>query len=120
MPDVADYRVISDTDITLRADGPLNHSFTFDLGTAVKHDQPAILQFFYKTFNNPANLLFRFSINGTEVRQVNVSGLQSGTIHEVQSGITKNNVNKLDIRIMGGIGGGVTISDIVIFVQRAV
>ncbi len=59
------------------------------------------------------------SINGTEVRTINVTGNYFATIHEVASNVTKNGANALEIRIVGGTGG-VTISDIVLFVQRQV
>ena len=36
MPDVADYRVISDGSVTLQTGGDIDHTFNFDLGTAVK------------------------------------------------------------------------------------
>ena len=119
MADVADYRVISDGGVTLKTGGDIDHTFTFDLGTAVKHNQPAILQFFYVSSKNANNLSFQFSINGTAVRTINVTGNFFATIHEVQSNITKNNMNQLDIKIVGGTGS-VTISDVVLFVQRSV
>ena len=119
MPDVADYRVISDGGVTIQTGGDIDKSFTFDLGTAVKHSQPAILQFFFVSSKNSDNLSFRFSINGTAVRTINVTGNFFGTIHEVQSNVTRNNQNELEVRITGG-SGSVTISDIVLFVQRTV
>lgn len=119
MPDVADYRVISDGNVTLQTGGDIDHSFSFDLGTGVQHNQHAILQFFYVSGNNANNLSFRFTLNGTTVRTINVTGNHFATIHEVQSGITQNNTNNLEVRIVGG-SGTVTISDIVLHVQRAV
>jgi len=119
MADVADYRVISDGGVTLQTGGDIDHHFTFDLGTAVKHNQHAILQFFMVSASNANNLSFRFSVNGTAVRTINVTGNHFATIHEVQANITKNNMNELEMRIVGGTGA-VTISDIVLFVQRAV
>jgi hypothetical protein len=119
MADVADYRVISDGDVKLQTGGDIDHTFTFDLGTAVQHNQQAILQFFYVSSSNANNLSFRFAINGTAVRTINVTGNHFATIHEVQGGVTKNNQNELEIRIVGGTGS-VTISDIVLFVQRTV
>lgn len=119
MPDVADYRVISDGGVTLQVGGDIDHTFTFDLGTAVRHNQHAILQFFYVSSSNANNLSFRFAINGTAVRTINVTGNHFATIHEVQAGVTRNNQNELDIRIVGGTGS-VTISDIVLFVQHRV
>src|ERR1051325_289233 len=99
MPDVADYRVISDGGVTIQTGGDIDKSFTFDLGTAVKHSQPAILQFFFVSSKNSDNLSFRFSINGTAVRTINVTGNFFGTIHEVQSNVTRNNQNELEVRI---------------------
>jgi hypothetical protein len=119
MPDVADYRVISDDSITLQTGGDIDHSFNFDLGTAVQHGQSAVLQFFYITSSNANNLTFRFSINGTLVRTYIANGKLFGTIHEVQAGVTRDNGNTLDVRIVGG-SGSVVISDVVLFVQREV
>lgn len=119
MPDVADYRVISDSGVTLQTGGGTHQTFGFDLGTAVKHNQPAILQFFYVSSSNASNLTFRLSLNGTPVRTINVTGNFFATIHEVQSGLTKNNANQLEVGIVGGTGS-VTITDIVLFVQRTV
>jgi hypothetical protein len=78
-----------------------------------------VLQFFYVSSSNANNLSFRFSINEMEVRTINVTGNYFATIHEVASNVTKNGANALEIRIVGGTGG-VTISDIVLFVQRQV
>jgi hypothetical protein len=39
MPDVADYRVISDGGVNIKTGGDIDHTFNFDLGTEVKHDQ---------------------------------------------------------------------------------
>lgn len=119
MPDVADYRVISDGGVTLQTGGDIDRTFNFDLGAAVSHGQSAILQFFYVSSSNANNLSFRFSLNGTTVRTINVTGNHFATIHEVQSGLTQDNINQLDIQIVGGTGS-VTISDIVLFVQRTV
>jgi hypothetical protein len=119
MPDIADYRVISDGSITLQTEGDIDHTFDFDLGTAVQHGQSAVLQFFYRTSNNANNLTFRFSINGTPVRTMIVNGNLFGTMHEVQAGVTRDNGNTLDVRIIGG-SGSVEISDVVLFVQREV
>ena len=119
MADVADYRVISDGNVTIQTSGDIDRSFTFDLGTGVQHNQPAVLQAFYVSGSNANNLSFRFSINGTAVRTINVNGNHFSTIHEVQSGVTKNNQNELEVKIVGG-SGSVTISDIVLFVQRSV
>ena len=119
MADVADYRVISDGNVTLQTGGDIDHSFSFDLGTGVKHNQHSILQFFFVSGNNANNLSFRFSINGTSVRTINVTGNHFATIHEVASGITQNNQNNLEVKIVGGTGS-VTVSDIVLHVQRTV
>ncbi len=119
MADVADYRVISDGPVTLQTGGDIDHSFSFNLGTAVQHNQHAILQFFYVSGSNAKNLSFRFSINGKAIRTINVTGNFFATIHEVQSGVTRNNVNDLEVKIVGGTGS-VTVSDIVLFVQRTV
>ena len=119
MPDVADYRVISDGSVTLQTGGDIDHTFNFDLGTAVKHNQSGVLQFFYVSGKNANNLSFRFSINGTAVRTINVTGNFFATLHEVVRNVTKNNANNVEIRIVGG-SGAVTISDIVLFVQRTV
>ena len=119
MADVADYRVISDGGVNIKTGGDIDQTFNFDLGTGVKHDQYVVLQFFYVSSSNANNLSFRFSINGTEVRTINVTGNYFATIHEVASNVTKNGANALEIRIVGGTGG-VTVSDIVLFVQRQV
>ena len=60
----------------------IDHTFTFDLGTGVKHDQHVVLQFFYVSSSNANNLSFRFSINGTEVRTINVTGNYFATSHQ--------------------------------------
>ena len=120
MPDVADYRVIRDSGSTIQTGGDIDKSFDFNLGTAVKHNQRKVLQFFYVSSQNANNLSFRFSINGTTVRTINVTGNSFGTIHEViGSGITHDNNNEIDVRIVGG-SGSVTVSDILLQVQRAV
>ena len=119
MANVADYRLISDASITLRTGGDIDHSFSFNLGTAVAHSEPSILQFFYVSHSNANNLSFRLSLNGKELRTINVNGNHFSSIHEAHSNITRNNVNQLDVRIVGG-SGTVQISDIVLFVQRTV
>ena len=119
MADVADYRVIRDSAITLQTGGAIDKDFSFNLGTAVKHNQHSVLQFFYVSASNANNLSFRFSINGTTVRTINVNGNHFATIHEVTNNVTKDHVNELDVKIVGG-SGRVDISDIVLWVQRSV
>jgi|ERR1041384_1669927 hypothetical protein len=119
MPDVADYRVISDGGVTIQTGGDIDHTFTFDLGTAVKHNQSQVLQWFYVSSSNANNLSYRISINGTAVRTINVTGNFFSTIHEICANVTHNGSNECEIKIVGG-SGSVTISDIVLFVQVGV
>ena len=119
MADVADYRVIRDSSVTLTTGGDIDKDFSFNLGTAVKHNQHVILQFFFVSGTNANNLSFRFSINGTNVRTINVTGNHFATVHEVARNVTKNNANDLKVQIVGG-SGTVHISDIVLWVQRSV
>jgi hypothetical protein len=120
MSDVADYRVISEGGATLRIGGDTDTAFDFPLGTAVKHAQHAVLQCFYESSSDANNLNFTFTLNGTDVRTIfNVTGRQFGPIHVAQNNVTKNNNNKLEIRI-GGVAGAVRFRDIVLFVQREV
>jgi hypothetical protein len=121
MSDVADYRVIEKKDggpVILRTGGDIDESIPFDLGTDVKHNQFAVLQFFFAA-NNANNLSFRFTLNGTDVRTLNVTGNDSATLIVARKNVTKNKANELRIRIAGGTGA-VTIRDIVLFVQRSV
>lgn len=120
MADVADYRVIRDNGFTIQTGGDIDRSFDFNLGTAVRHNQRAILQFFYVSSSNASNLSFRFRINGSTVRTINVNGNSFGTVHEVvNSGVTRDNSNEIEARIVGG-SGSVTLSDVVLHMQRAV
>lgn len=120
MADVADYRVIRDGNFTIRTGGDIDRSFEFDLGTAVQLGQRSILQFFFVSAQNASNLSYRFTINGQSVRTINVNGNFFGTVTEVVSGgVLRNGENDIEVSITGG-SGSVTISDIVLFVQREV
>jgi hypothetical protein len=120
MPDVADYRVISDGgSATFQIGGLTDFTFKFDLGTAVKHNQPAILQFFISS-SNANNLNVGFHLNGKLfMPSIHLTGKVFATMHEIGSGMTKNNVNELRILLSSGTGS-LTISNIVLFVQRTV
>ncbi len=119
MADVADYRVISDSSVAIQTGGDIDKEFHFDLGDAVKHGQHVVLQFYYVSASNASNLSFRFSINGATVRTTKVTGRHFGTIHEVARNVTRDNDNELKVSIVGG-SGKVSISDIVLWVQRSV
>lgn len=119
MPDVADYRVVRDGSVTVQTGGDIDKEFSFDLGTAVKHDQNCVLQFFMVSGSNASNLSFAFEINGTSIRTINVNGNHFATIHEVARDVTRDNSNSMKLRITGG-SGSVTVSDIVLWVQRSV
>jgi hypothetical protein len=118
MPDVADYRVISDSGVTIQTGGDIDRDFNFNLGTAVQHGQDSVLQFFMVSGSNANNLSFQFAINGTPVRTINVTGNHFASIHEVARS-TRDNDNRLSVRITGG-SGSVTLADIVLWVQRSV
>jgi hypothetical protein len=122
MADVADYRVIEKADgqpVILRTGGDIDESIPFDLGTDVKHNQFAVLQCFFETTSTANNLSFRFTLNGTDVRTLNVTGREFATINVARKNVTRNKNNELRIRIAGGTGA-VTVRDIVLFVQRSV
>jgi hypothetical protein len=116
MADVADYRVISDAGVTLETGGDIDHTFRFDLGTAVKHTQPVILQCLYETRNTEL-LMFRLVLNGSGMKQITVRGEAIATMHAVQDNVTRPGLNELTVEIREGTGR-VKISDIVLFVQR--
>lgn len=120
MPNVADYVIISDPQIILETGVSITHTFNFDLGTGVDHSQPAILQFYCRFTNTADRLGIQSLLNGTPVSTIgNVTGVHLGTIHEVvPSGLTQDNANRLDVKIVDGTGA-VAVSDIVIFVKRA-
>jgi hypothetical protein len=119
MPDVADYKVISNQPVILQTGGDIDHTLTFDLGTAVKHSQFAILQFYLEILD-AEDMTLQFVLNGTNVGKFDLlHGRIMTTLHSTFTGQTQNGLNKLTIEIRSGTGH-VKISDVVLFVQRRV
>ncbi|MCE7982049.1 MAG: hypothetical protein DYG89_12705 [Caldilinea sp. CFX5] len=115
---VADYLAIRDTEFTLRTGQDIDWQTNFNLGNAARLDQSMILQFFYVSHQNAANLSFRFSINGNAIRTINVTGNFFGSIHEIFNGSNLvHGQNAIEARIVGGTGG-VDLSDVVLWFQH--
>ena len=120
MAEVTDYCIVRDGPFTLETGGDIDATHSCNAGSAVLPNRKSILQFFYVSSTNASNLSFRLRINGTTIRTINVNGNSFGTVHEVvSSGVLKTGNNEVESRIVGGTGA-VTISDIVLFVQRDV
>lgn len=119
MPDVADYVAITDGALNIATGADIDKEVNFNLEPAVRLGQQSILQFFYVSSSNASNLTYRFSINGTEIRTINVTGNFFSTIHEViGGGVLASGTNTLKAEIVGG-SGSVSLSDIVLWVQRS-
>jgi len=120
MADVADYRVIRDSGLVLQTGDDIDHTIDFDLGTKVQHGQQCVLQWHMESASNASNLTYQLLINDKGARKYTVTGKFFGTMHEVTArGITHDNENKLKVVIVNG-SGKVTVSDIVLWVQRSV
>ena len=122
MADVADFRIIRDSNFTLTTAGAgdIDRDFDFNLGTAVQHGQAGLLQCKYSSSAGPLPILVRFRLNGTDLISIPMLGNTAGMVHEVvNTGTTRDNMNNLEIRIIGGTGS-VTLSDIILWVQRTV
>jgi hypothetical protein len=117
MPAIADYP-ISDDEVELETGGDIDHTYSFDLGTAVKHAKHAILQFLLQT-HNAKSLRLRTILNGGGFSEFTVQAPLDATITEALAGWTKDGVNELTIEIRTGTGR-VVISSVVLSVERAV
>ena len=120
MADVADLRVIRDSEFTLSTAGAsaADRDMTFNLGTEVQHGQRGILQFRYRA--DPVHALTaRVRINGTAMKPLRFGdGASEGTMHEVvNTNVTRDNTNDIEFGITGG-SGSLAISDVVLHVQR--
>lgn len=115
---VADYLAIRDSGFRLQVGQDIDWQTNFNLGSAAQLNQRMILQFFYVSAKNASNLSFRFMINGTTIRTINVTGNFFATVHEILGGnVLKHGQNTIEARIVGGTGS-VTLSDVVLWFQR--
>ena len=120
MPTVSDYVVLSDSQVSLKIGGDIDHTFPFSIPSNINKNVQAILTMQFQADGNPNNLQWKASINGTQVISATHNSFNFCAIQEVfGAGILNVGANSAVVVVTGGTGN-VKVADMVLHFQATV
>jgi hypothetical protein len=105
MARIADYSIISDSKVSLKIGGDIDHTFSFSLPDDAHLGSQSILAFVAFISSDAKNLKFTIRVNSSEQVNHTFTGSRVNTIHEViTSNLLKHGSNTVIVNVESGQG----------------
>lgn len=113
MPTVSDYVVLADAVTTLRIGGDIDQTYQFSIPSNLNTGRQAIAAWQLEV-EDPNDLLWRMTVNGTEIIRFTHGINRFGAVQEVFGGtVLRVGANQAQVTVLSG-QGQIKISDVVI------